>query len=193
MRRILVSNYVTLDGLYAGPNGEIDWFIWDDEMAQQAKNLIGAIDTILFGRVTYEGMAAFWPTATTEDPVIARAMNSLPKVVFSRTLHTVDWNNSRLIKGDLAAEVQKLKQQPGRDMVIYGSGQIVQALTNLGLIDRYLLFVNPIVVGAGKSLFEGVTNRPNLKLLQTKAFRSGVVLLDYQAEARTPRTSIKES
>lgn len=182
MRRIIVSNYVAVDGFFAGPKGEIDWFLWDDETAAYSRNLLGSIDTILFGRVTYELMAGFWPTATGEDPVITEAMNSLPKVVFSRTLNRVEWNNSRLADRDIGDEIAALKRQPGKDMVIYGSGSIVSALAQLGLIDDYRLFVNPVILGSGKLLFKGLGNRINLKLLEVRTFSSGVVLLHYQPD-----------
>ena len=182
MRKIIVSNYITLDGFFAGPNGEFDWFVWDEETAEYSKSLLKSIDTILFGRVTYELMAGYWPTASppTEDPVIIDAMNNLPKIVFSKTLDKVEWKNSRLVKENIAGEVATLKQQPGKDMVIYGSGGIVTTLTQLGLIDEYRIFVNPVVLGSGKPLFKGFKDRLNLKLLTTKTFNCGVVLLHYQ-------------
>lgn len=182
MRKIIVSNYVTLDGFIAGPNGEIDWFVWDEEIAKYSRELLYSIDTILFGRVTYELMASYWPTAspTTEDPVIIDAMNNLPKIVFSKTLEKVEWKNSRLAKGNISEEIPKLKQQPGKDMVIYGSGSIVSTLTQLGLINEYQIFINPIVLGSGKPLFKSMNDRLNLNLLKTKTFHCGVVLLCYE-------------
>ncbi len=182
MRKVIVSIYVTLDGFFAGPKGEIDWFVWDEETAKYSKDLLNAIDTVLFGRVTYELMASYWPTASpaTEDPVIIDAMNNLPKIVFSKTLEKVEWNNAKLVKGNIADEVAALKQQPGKDIVIYGSGSIVSTLTQLGLIDEYLIFVNPIVLGSGKPLFKGLKDRLSLKLLKTRTFRNGIVLLYYQ-------------
>jgi len=182
MRKVIVLNYVSLDGYFAGPNGEIDWFVWDDETAKYAKDLLKAIGTILFGRVTYELMASYWPKASpaTDDPTIIDAMNNLPKIVFSATLEKVEWHNSKLVKGNISEAVAELKQQPGKDMVIYGSGSIVSTLAQHGLIDEYLLFVNPVVLGSGKSLFSGLKERLNLKLQKTQVFKNGVVLLDYQ-------------
>ncbi len=173
---------MSLDGFFAGHNGEIDWVVWDDETADYSKALLKSVGMIVFGRVTYELMAQYWPTARppAEDPVIIDAMNSLPKIVFSKTLDKVEWNNSRLVRGDLLEEITKLKQQSGKDMVIYGSGTIVSALTQSGLIDEYLLFVNPIVLGSGKPLFAGLKERVPLKLLTNKSFKCGVVLLHYQ-------------
>src|SRR5512139_640308 len=113
MRQIIVSNYVTLDGFFAGLNGELDWFVWDDQMGQYAKDLLGSVDTILFGRVTYELMASYWPTAAApeKDPIITDAMNDLPKIVFSRTLAKADWKNTRLIKEIKKDQILKMKQQ----------------------------------------------------------------------------------
>ena len=182
MKKIIVSNYVSLDGFIAGPNGEIDWFLWDEETADYSKGLLSSIDTILFGRVTYELMAGYWPNAAppAEDPVIIEAMNNLPKIVFSKTLERTDWKNTRLVKEINKGEILKIKKQAGKDIVIYGSGSIVSALTQMGLIDEYRLFVNPVVLGKGKPMFKGLNNRLKLKLSLTNTFRCGVVLLHYE-------------
>ena len=179
MRNVIVSNYITLDSFFAGPNGEIDWFIWDEEIARYSRDLAGSIDTILFGRVTYELMASYWPSATAEDPIIADKMNNLPKIVFSKTLKEANWTNTKLVREINKDDILKMKQQPGKDMVIYGSGSIVSAFTQLGLIDDYRIFVNPIILGTGKPLFKNLTERMALKLMKTKTFKSGVVLLHY--------------
>ena len=186
MRRVMVSNYVSLDGFFAGPGGEIDWFVWDDETAGYMKELMNSIDTILFGRVTYELMASYWPTAgpPAEDPIITDFMNKTPKIVFSRTLEKVEWNNSRLVKDNVAEEVSRMKQVPGTDMVIYGSGNIVSAFAQAGLIDDYRIFVNPVVLGDGKTMFRGLRERLKLRLSSTKTFRCGVVLLHYEPEGK---------
>jgi len=186
MRKIIVSNYATLDGFFAGPNGEIDWFIWDEEMAKYSIALADSIDTILFGRVTYEGMASYWPTpsAKEENPVIADYMNNLPKIVFSKTLEKADWKNTTLVKEINKEEILKMKQQPGKDMVIYGSSSIVSTFTQSGLLDDYRIFVNPVVLGSGKPLFKDIKNRINLKLLEAKTFTSGIVLHHYQPERK---------
>lgn len=186
MRKIIVSNYVSLDGFFAGPNGEIDWFVWDEETAEYSKELMGTIDTILFGRITYELMADYWPTpaAAAEEPVITNFMNNTSKVVFSRTLEKVEWNNSRLVRENIAGEISKMKHQTGKDMVIYGSGSIVSLFAQSGLIDDYRIFVNPVVLGNGKPLFKGLKDRFKLKLLSTKVFKSGVVLLHYEPEKK---------
>jgi dihydrofolate reductase len=173
---------VTLDGFFAGPNGEIDWHVVDDEFNEYADDFLSSVDTLLFGRVTYQLMADYWPSpsATTDDPIIADKMNQLHKIAFSKTLEKVEWNNSRLVKGNITEEIAKLKQQPGKDMAIFGSGSIVSTLTQLGLIDEYRIMVNPVVLGNGKPLFKDIHDKLNLKLLRTKTFRSGNIMLCYQ-------------
>lgn len=182
MGKIGMFENVSIDGYFAGPNGEIDWFVGDEETAQYAKDQAKSTATILFGRVTYELMASYWPTAEAmkNDPVVAEVMNSASKIVFSRTLDRVEWDNTRLVKGNIEEEISKLKQQPGNDMVILGSGSIVSALEQRGLIDEYSFMVNPIILGQGRSIFQGIKDRLHLKLLKTRTFKSGNVLLQYQ-------------
>lgn len=191
MRKVIVSNIASLDGFMAGPNGEIDWFasIADREFENYAVDLIRTVDTMLFGRVTYQLMESYWPKATTatDDQRIIDAMNNCAKVVFSRTLDRADWKNSRLIKGDAAEEVPKLKALPGKDMVIYGSGGIVSALAEKGLIDDYRLFVVPVVLGRGKPLFNTTDGRIRLNLVETRRFPAGMVLLRYEPDKDTNR------
>jgi dihydrofolate reductase len=185
MRKLVVSNMVTLDGFIGGPNDEIDWHLVDEDFNALANELPNQFDTQVYGRVTYELMASYWPTpaGAEDDAIIAAFMNSANKVVFSRTLETVDWQNSRLAKEGLADEVAALKQQPGKDIVIFGSGTIVAQLTPLGLIDEYRLFVCPVALGSGKSQFAGMESRANLKLIEAETFRSGVVYLNYERAA----------
>jgi len=186
MRKVILSNLVTLDGFFAGPNGELDWHIVDGEIKEYAIDLLSKVDALLFGRVTYQLMADYWPAAATNpstpksDLEIADKMNNLPKIVFSKTLQEVKWNNSRLAKDNIAEEISKMKQQPGKDMVIFGSGSIVSTLMQHGLIDEYRIIVNPIVLGNGNPLFKGINDKHNLKLLKTKVLGSGVVILYYE-------------
>ena len=186
MRKVIASEMVTLDGLFAGPNGEIDWFSWNEEMARYAIDLISSVDTLLFGRVTYDLMASYWPSASspTEDPIIIDRMNNLPKIVFSKTLEKIEWKNTKLNKEIVANDVLGLKRQPGKNMVIYGSGSIVSAFMNLGLIDEYHLLVNPVVLGSGKRLFKNLQDIHKLKLARTKTFSNGVVLLQYNSDIK---------
>jgi len=186
MRKVILSNLVTLDGFFAGPNGELDWHIVDGEIKEYAIDLLSKVDALLFGRVTYQLMADYWPAAATNpstpksDLEIADKMNNLPKIVFSKTLQEVKWINSRLVKDNIAEEISKMKQQPGKDMVIFGSGSIVSTLMQHGLIDEYRIIVNPIVLGNGNPLFKGINGKQNLKLLNTKVFDSGIVILFYE-------------
>ncbi len=182
MRKVIVSNMVTLDGLFSGPNGEIDWHVVNDEFFRFAVEQLNAVDTLLFGRVTYEGMAQYWTSdqAMQDDPVITGYMNNLAKVVFTKTLKTADWKNSTLAQGDLADEIARLQMQPGKDMVIFGSGEITSSLTRLGLIDEYRIFVAPVILGSGKSMFAGLDHSIKLKLISTIPYTSGTVFLTYQ-------------
>ncbi len=182
MRSVIVSNAASLDGFMAGPNGEIDWHtsIVDDEFEAYAVELLAAIDTLVFGRKTYELMKSYWPTATpgTDDPKIIDALNNYPKVVFSRTLKDAGWKNVRIVHRDPAEEVSELKRRQGKNMVIYGSGEIISVLAKRGLIDDYRIIVAPVVLGAGKPMFRNLDRLP-LKLEETRRFRSGAVLLRY--------------
>jgi dihydrofolate reductase len=184
MRRIIVQEMITVDGFFAGPNGEIDWHVVDDEFNEYAIATLDTTDAHLYGRVTFEGMVSYWPTpvATTNDPVVADKMNTTPKYVFSQTLGHAEWgtwNNAHLLQGDMAAETERLKQQPGKDIFIFGSGSIVSALTRLGLVDEYRLFVNPVVLGSGRPLFTGMPESFKLRLVSSRQFGSGNVLLTY--------------
>lgn len=178
MRRLLVSNLMSLDGFFEGPNKEIDWFFVDDEFLAYAREMLRSVDTILFGRTTYEHMAGYWPNAAKDE--IAEKMNGLSKIVFSSTLDRADWNNSRLVKGDVAKEVAKLKQQSGKDMVVLGSAMLASSLLEAGMIDEYRVILNPILIGGGTPLFKRVKNKLRLKLEKTKLLKSGVVVLYYQ-------------
>ena len=183
MRKIIVSNYVSLDGFFAGPNGEYDWFVWNEETEAYAVNLLHTVDTLMFGRVTYEMMADYWPKATSppESQEIIAAMNNLPKIVFSGTLEKTGWNNTRLINSITPEQIREIKNQPGKDIVIFGSGRIVSALTDLGLVDEYHILLNPVILGDGKTMFQQITNRTaRLKLMVSKPLSSGVVILIYR-------------
>lgn len=184
MRKIIFQMMVTLDGFFEGPNGEIDWHRVDDEFNEYAVDLLGKVDTLLFGRVTYDLMAGYWPTpaAVKDDPIVAGRMNDLPKIVFSRTLNRVEWQNTKLIKDNIADEVLKLKNQSGRDMAIFGSSNLALTFIKHGLIDEFRIMVNPVVLGNGKTLFDGIDSKLNLKLVQTKIFGSGLVSLHYKPD-----------
>ncbi len=183
MRKLLVFNNVTLDGYFVDMNGDMSWAHKDDAEwnAFVSENASGG-GQLIFGRVTYDLMAGFWPTpfAIENMPVVAAGMNSMPKVVFSRTLDKASWNNTKLVKGDIAAEIRKMKEEPGEGMVILGSGSIVSQLAQEGLIDEFQIVVHPVVLGAGRTMFDGVKEKLNLKLTKTRAFGNGNVLLCYE-------------
>lgn len=182
MRKIIFQMAISLDGYFEGPNQELDWHIVDDEFNQYASELLDSVDVMLFGRVTYQLMASYWPTpaARTDDPIIAEKMNRLPKIVFSKTLAKAEWNNTRLVREDVEEEISKLKRQPGKDLVIFGSSDLTLSLSESGLIDEYRLFVMPVFLGAGKPVLQGLNGRLHLELLRTRQFKSGVVLLCYR-------------
>jgi dihydrofolate reductase len=185
MRKIIAFTNISVDGFFAGPNGEIDWFKGsDDEEKEFTHAAVNQQATLIFGHTTYAMMAGYWPTmeAVRSDPVIAQVMNNAPKLVFSKTMKPVKdgpvWKNVKVLHEIQPEGIAKLKKQAGGDMVILGSGTIVQQLANLNLIDEFELMVHPLVLGAGKYLFDGVS-RMKLKLLTTRTFGSGKVFLSY--------------
>ncbi len=184
MRKVFLFMMVSLDGYFEGPDHDLGWHNVDEEFNEFAIEQLNEVDALLFGRVTYQMMASFWPTqfAIENDPVVAGKMNSLPKLVFSTTLEQVDWENSRLVKERIAEEVSQLKQQEGGDLAIFGSAALATSFLHMGLLDELRLMVNPVVLGSGSSLFKGVHEKLNLKLLKTREFRSGNVLLYYEPE-----------
>ncbi len=177
MRKVILHMVVSLDGFIEGPDKELDWFVDDDEMFKYFHDLLNSVDAMLYGRVSYQLMADYWPAATSE---FADKMNKMPKIVFSRTLEKVEWNNSRLVKENIAEEISKMKQQPGKDLVLFAGADIASTFRQLGLIDEYRIIVNPVVLGSGKPLFKDIMDRLNLKLLKTKTFSCGNVILYYQ-------------
>jgi dihydrofolate reductase len=188
MRKLIVFNHVSLDGYFVDANGDMSWAKADHQDEEWnsfvAENASGG-GVLVFGRITYELMAGFWPTPSAIEsmPVVAEGMNSMPKVVFSRTLDQASWNNTKLVKGDLAAEIRKMKKEPGDGMAIMGSGSIVSQLAQEGLIDEYQVVVNPVVLGQGRTMFDGVKDKLNLTLTKTRAFGNGNVYLCYEPAA----------
>jgi len=181
-------NMVTVDGYFEGTKSwDIGWHDigWGDELDRLGIEQTNAADMILFGRVTYEGMAAYWPAAT---DAVAGIMNRIPKVVFSKTLQRADWNNTRLVRDDAEREVSRLKQQPGKDMLIFGSAKLSASLTRAGLIDEYRLGLNPVALGAGTPLFkEGL----KMKLLEARPLKTGCVVLRYEPVLPPPYSGVK--
>jgi dihydrofolate reductase len=183
MRKLIMWNMVTLDGFFEGTQPwDIDFHNtgWGDELQQFSNEQMSTADLLLFGRVTYDGMAQYWSTATGET---ADRMNGIQKVVFSRTLASADWANTRLVSTDAAEEVARLKGEPGGDILVFGSAELCASLMRAGLIDEYRLGVNPIVLGEGTPLFKPGTGPANLRLLESRPLQTGCVLLFYAPEA----------
>jgi len=169
----------TLDGYFEGSKPwEIDWheYVWGEELERFSLDQAQEVGALLFGRKTYEGMEGYWSTATGE---VAEFMNSILKVVFSNTLEVAGWSNTRLVKGSAEEELARLKQEPGKDLFIFGSANLTDSLTKRGLIDEYRIGLNPLVLGGGTPMFKPSEERMRLKLLEARPMQSGVVLLRY--------------
>jgi dihydrofolate reductase len=187
VRKLVVFNNVTLDGYFTGKNGDLSWAKGHRDaefnafVADNAKS--GGL--LVFGRITYELMTSYWPTpqARENDPAVAERMNDLPKVVFSSTLAQASWSNTKLVKGDIAAEIRRMKKEPGKDMTILGSGSIVSQLAQEGLIDEYQMVLNPVLLGEGRTMFDGIKEKLALKLTKTRTFGNGNVFLRYEPMA----------
>jgi dihydrofolate reductase len=184
VRRLYSFLMTTLDGFYEGPDQEFHFWTTDDEFNRFAVGQLHDSDILLFGRVTYEGMASYWPTqgAREDDPVVAELMNTMPKLVVSTTLTSAEWNNTTLLGADVAEELAKLKQQPGKDLAVMGSPSLTASLIRMRLLDELRVMVNPVALGNGRSLFRSSDRMLPLKLLQTRTFSSGNVLLTYQPQ-----------
>jgi dihydrofolate reductase len=188
MRKLVAFTMVSLDGYFTDMNGDMSWAHADNKDPEWRAFVEGNASgggVLLLGRITYELMASYWPTqhAIQNDPIVAKQMNDLPKVVFSRTMDKVSWNNTRLAKGDMVAEIRKMKKESGKGVAILGSGSIVTQLAGEGLIDEYQIVVFPVVLGRGRSVFDGIKERLTLKLTRTRAFSNGNVLLCYEPMA----------
>jgi dihydrofolate reductase len=187
MRKVIAFMHMSLDGFVSGPDGAMDWLHHDFETdGYLIADLQSTVDTILTGRVTYQSFASAWPAmaANPQSPKelveMAHWMEDTLKVVFSKTLEKVEYGNSILAKGDLAEEVARLKQQPGKDLVIFGGASIAATFAHLDLIDEYRLKLEPVVLGSGKALFSDGQARTNLKLLKTTPSNTGMLALYYE-------------
>ncbi len=188
MRKLIALNHITLDGYFVSADGDFRWAHTgndDPEYAAFVAENAGGGGQLLFGRITYQLMAGYWPTpiADQHSPTVAAAMNAMRKVVFSRTLDEATWNNTKLVKGDLVSEVRKLKEEDGPGMAILGSGSIIAQLAPHSLIDEYQLMVDPVVLGKGRSIFDGIPEMLTLKLARTRIFKNGKVYLCYEPAA----------
>ena len=184
MRKVLFFMFTSLDGYFEGPNSDITWHNVDDVFNDLSIEQLNTVDLLLFGRITYDMMASYWPTpaAIAEDPITAEMMNTLPKIVFSKTLSDTAWQNTRLVKDHFVNEIQKLKAQPGKNMIIFGSSELAVTFLKHDLLDEIRVMVNPIILGGGKTLFTGIQKPIKLKLTQSRTFASGNVLLCYQPD-----------
>ena len=184
MRKVIFFNLTSLDGYFEGPDRDINWHIVDDEFNEFAIQQTGEFGALLFGRVTYELMASYWPTedAKRNAPAITEIMNRLPKIVFSKTLKKVEWENTRLVNENFVEAISKLKQEAGKDIAVFGSSDLAVTLLEHGLLDELRIMVNPILLGEGKPIFQGIKTQLGLKLLKTRTFKSGNILLYYEPE-----------
>ena len=186
MAKLIVFNAMSLDGYFTDAKGDMSWaHKQDPEWQAFVKENASGGGQLLFGRITYELMAGFWstPAALQSNPVVAGRLNGLPKFVCSTTLEQVTWNNTTLLKGELTAEVRKLKRHAAADIVVMGSGSVVAQLAEAGLVDEYQIVLNPLVVGQGRTLFEGVQRKLPMKLAKSRPFANGNVVLFYEPAA----------
>ena len=187
MRRIILSVNLTLDGFVSGPDGELDWHFphWDSEMSDYASEHLDKTDTLLLGRITYQAMASYWPFQL-NNPLFPRTdipyadmMNNHAKIVFSKTLAAAKWNNTTVLQKISAHEINQLKQQHGKCMLIYGSRSIAQAFINLKLVDEFMFWVHPVLIGRGVPLLTGLNRSLEMRLSKNTKFHSGVLVSHY--------------
>lgn len=186
MRKVVLLMHTSLDGFTAGPNGEMDWINVDEEMFDIVGKMTDESDAALFGRVTYQMMESYWPTAgdqpnaSKHDIEHANWVNNNEKIVFSNTLKETDWEKTTILNGDIKEKMEKLKGKPGKNMLMIGSASIAHAFMQHGLIDEFYINVNPVILSEGKPLFKDIQNKINLKLISSMTFKSGVVGLHYK-------------
>jgi dihydrofolate reductase len=189
MRKVILSMPITLDGFIEGPHQELDWVIADDELHDYYTELLKKADLILYGRVTYELMLSYWPTAATDLSItkgmlrFANTLNPMRKIVYSTTLKNVGWN-TQLVDALIPEDILKMKAEPGGDILLGGGAAIAQAFIQHGLVDEYQLLVQPVAIGSGKGLFKGIDQGLKLNFLRSKTFQSGAVALFYQPNGR---------
>lgn len=185
MRRLIIDSIISLDGYYADPNNSIDWFDFDFGEQEWSMDILRGADTIVFGRRTYEEFSAFWPTSKPKDagfdPYLTQRLNDLRKFVFSKSLSDAPWKPSTIVRENLGEAITKLKGQSGKDMVVIGSGSVVAALVRDRLVDEYRIRIRPIILGSGKPLFVDRSARHPLNLVSSRAFKNGVLGLQYEA------------
>lgn len=184
MRKLKLQIQMTIDGFIAGANGEMDWmtFNWSDDLKEYVTQITKPVDTILLGKNLAQGFIPYWTAALNnpEPEEGAKKMIETPKVVFSTTLKNSVWDNTIVVNGDLVDEVNKIKNQDGKDIIVYGGGTFVSTLIKAGLIDEYNLFINPVAIGNGMTIFKALDRKQHLKLTTAKQFECGVSLLCYE-------------
>lgn len=182
MRKLNVFNFITLNGYFEGPNHDTSWHKHGGEENKYSDDSLQSKNILLFGRRTYEMMYNFWPTPMASEmfPETAKGMNKSEKIVFSTSLKKAEWNNTKVIGGNIVEEMKRLKKKKGNDLTILGSGSIVTLFADAGLIDSYQIMIDPVAIGKGTTLFNGLQNKLDLKLTNTRTFKSGVVLLSYE-------------
>lgn len=186
MRKLVLFMHVSLDGFAASESRGLDWIVYDSELQQYADGIVATVGTPVYGRLTYELMAGYWPTVLNNPEANERSrshaewVDKATKIVFSRSMKTADWNNTIVINDNIAEEINALKQQPGKDLVIFGSPGLAHSLMELDLIDEYQLTLNPVLLGSGIPAYGQIKSKSNLKLLKATVLKSGVVGLHYE-------------
>jgi len=181
MKKLFWQMVVSLDGFMEAPDGSFDWHVGGEQFDRYVRDMLGSIDAILLGRVTYEGFASYWPSSSDAE---ATKMNTLPKVVFSKSLQGADWNNSRIVRDAGVDEIARLKRDGGKDLALLASADLASTLLPLGLIDEVRVLVMPVVLGGGRPMFKG-PERMALELLETQVFETGVVCMNYRPVTQT--------
>ncbi|RYU94107.1 dihydrofolate reductase family protein [Emticicia agri] len=187
MRKIKLQMQVSVDGFVCGPDGEMDWTVWnwDEELKDYVREIMASADSFIAGRVLYEGMSVYWPSVKTnpesseDDKTAAENFDSMTKHVFSKTLTHADWNNTIIESGDLVETVNRLKSQEGGDLMLYGGARLVSSFIENNLIDEYHIFLNPAAIGKGKPIFGNLSEKFGLELVKSKACPCGIVVLNY--------------
>jgi dihydrofolate reductase len=191
MRRLVADTIMSLDGYFTGPNNEIDWFEFEDDEQAWSVDILRKADTTIYGRVTYEEFRQFWPTPRAKtsgfDPYIVSSLNEFPKYVFSKSLQDAAWKPSVIVRENPAEAIRKMKNEPGKDMVIVGSGTLVAALAREDLIDEFRIRIRPIILGSGRMLFEDRNRRHPLKFVSVKSFKAGVIGVHYELPDTTEK------
>jgi dihydrofolate reductase len=188
LRKLKLQVQMSVDGYIAGPNGEMDWMVWnwDDKLKEYVNRLTEPVDSILLGRKMTEGFISHWSDVMTKpdhpDYAFAKKMIEIPKVVFTKTLNKSEWVNTDIATGDLADEINKLKRQNGKDIIVYGGASFDSSLIKAGLIDEFHLFVNPAAIGNGMTIFKDLNEMQKFTLVKSIAFDCGIVLLHYEAK-----------